>query len=169
VSAKREEQQGAGEDAPDSIEETLDDLPDEPTITVYGDFIDHVGIIQTSLMSLLLGVGRLKDDANVSVLIPYIEMKLSGAEPEEGIDSGPLFSQILTLDNAAYVIADLLGDFRLVCENLRSLSKGELRPEPARIERTRQFILAAQSQLNDCLAELDVAVERLRDGQETKR
>jgi hypothetical protein len=165
VSAKREETRAVGE----GVSESVDDLPDEPTISVYGDFIDHVGIIQTSLMSLLLGVGRLKDDADVSVLIPYIEMKLSGAEPEEGVDSGPLFSQILTLDNAAYVIADLLGDFKLVCENLRSLSNGELRPEPARIEKTRQFILAAQTQLSGCLDELSIAVDRLRNGQKAKR
>lgn len=159
MQTEQKEPQATIEDAFNvSSDQGLEDLPQVPTITVYGDFFDRVEIIQRTLMSLLLGMGRLTDDKDTSVLIPYIEMKLGGPEPEDEAS----FSKILTMENVAYVIAEVVGDFTMVCQSLRSLSNGEVRLEPARIELTRNFMLHARTQIDESLNELNKMVESLR-------
>lgn len=121
---------------------------DPPTIRVYGDLVDRVTAIPSSLMAILLGVGRLEDDR--SVLVPYVELKLGGAPREGGGAAEPLFAGTTTFENAAFLLADLSGDFRQACEQLAEISKGGIQPEAVRIAQAVRYLDRAQKQLTAC-------------------
>ena len=50
-------------------------------------------------------MGRVDEPEAPQILVPFVEMKFDGPTPEDGSPARELFSQILTLDNAAYVIS----------------------------------------------------------------
>ncbi|MET0527086.1 MAG: hypothetical protein ABW003_01855 [Microvirga sp.] len=101
-----------------------------PTISVYGDFVDQITAIHSSLMSPVFGMGKLEDGS--SVLIPYVEVKLGG-EPRDGGTTDALFSGITTFENAAFLLSDLASDFAFSCEQVGQISTGALQPEPQRM------------------------------------
>src|SRR5438309_10320209 len=76
--------------------------PSIPNVALYGNLFSRVKALAFSQMVLVLGVGTVEEGP--SVLMPLIETKLAGysetdEEPEE------LFAQLITLENAAYILA----------------------------------------------------------------
>ena len=128
-------------------------LPEIPSVTLSGDFFDQVVTVPLTQMSLLMAVGQVGDEGD-HVLIPFVETKLGRTEAE-GAEPEDLFSQLLTLENAAFLVSDLAGDLRLACAHLGNMADGPLRPEPARMEYVRRFLVRAQANVSACLAELD--------------
>jgi len=137
----------------------------EPGIVVYGDFPQRVVSIPRTLSSLLLAVGHAEGTGEATnVLVPYIELKFGSEledDPTTGDEVGPLFSQVLQIENAAFIIFDMVRDFRIVCERLLSLAGGELRPHPQQMEPVRDYILRARTEVDQCLGELNKLVEKL--------
>lgn len=128
-------------------------LPEIPSVTLSGDFFDRVATVPLTQMSLLMAVGQVGEGGN-HVIIPFVETKLARAEGEEA-EPEDLFSQLLTLENAAFLVSSLAGDLRLACAHLGNMSSGPLRPEPARIEYVRRFLLRARDNVSACLDEID--------------
>ncbi|CAO4170377.1 hypothetical protein CLBKND_01581 [Methylorubrum aminovorans] len=133
-------------------------LPEIPSVTLSGDFFDQVATVPLTQMSLLMAVGQVSE-GGAHVLIPFVETKLGRAE-REGTEPEDLFSELLTLENAAFLVSDLAGDLRLVCQHLGNIVDGPLRPEPARMEFVRRFLIRAQENVTACLVELDRGGER---------
>jgi hypothetical protein len=82
-------------------------------------------------------------------------MRFDGPEGDDNSGSTPLFSQVLPLDNAAYVVEDISSDLVLVCRQFRSVSSGGTGPEMQRLEATKHFLTDAKRNLERCLDELD--------------
>ncbi|BAQ49191.1 MULTISPECIES: hypothetical protein [Methylobacterium] len=141
-----DEVQAEGLDEPDK-------LPEIPTVTLNGDFFDRVATVPYTQMSLLMAVGQLGEGGD-HILIPFVETKLGRAVSEDA-EPEDLFSQLLTLENAAFLISHLAGDMRMACTHLGNMAQGPLRPEPARMEYVRRFLLRAQENVSACLAEMD--------------
>jgi hypothetical protein len=137
----------------------------EPGISVYGDFPRRVMHISRTLSSLLIAIGRLEDKEKSSVLVPYVEIKfggeLEGNEADSDDDDESIFSHIVTIDNAAYIIFDMIRDFKIVCEQLSAAASGELKPLRSQIEPVTDYISKARTEIDACLAELAKFTEKL--------
>ena len=140
---------------PRELGREIDELPEIPLVKLSGDFFDRVATVPLTQMSLLIAVGQVSEGGD-HVIIPFVETKLARVEGE-GTEPEDLFSQILTLENAAFLVSELAGDLRLVCAHLGNMAKGPLRPEPARTEYLRRFLVQAQENVSACLVEMDRA------------
>ncbi|MGL3210713.1 hypothetical protein [Bradyrhizobium sp. BR 1433] len=92
------------------------------------------------------------------VLVPFVEMKLEGEQE-------PYFANVLTLDNVAYLIYDLTQDFKVVCEQLLSVTRGGMPPEAGRIELSKEWMKLASEQAADAFRDLEAissSLERSR-------
>jgi hypothetical protein len=126
-----------------------------PTLTVFSDFVRDVVVVSATNTSLLTCIGRLGDGADNEVVVPFVEVKFEGPEPLDGGVPPAFFSQILTLDNAAFLIADLAQDFGGVCEHLRKMSTGEVKAERARLDYVRRYLTDAQAHIAQSLATIE--------------
>ncbi|MGY2811948.1 hypothetical protein [Bradyrhizobium sp. USDA 4506] len=139
--------------------ETEERSPD--AVRMYGDFLDNVTVVRNSLMSLLLAVGSIEGTTDRTdkapgkgpvpgqpVLVPFVEMKLEGEQE-------PYFANVLTLDNVAYLIYDLTQDFKVVCEQLLSVTRGGMPPEAGRIELSKEWMKLASEQAADAFRDLE--------------
>jgi hypothetical protein len=143
----------------DGTEASDERSPD--AVRMYGDFLDNVTVVKNSLMSLLLAVGNIEEAAKEGqpetdqerasgqpVLVPFVEMKLEGEQE-------PYFAHVLTLDNVAYLIYDLTQDFKVVCEQLLTVSKGGMPPEIGRIELSKEWMKLASEHAADAFKDLE--------------
>ncbi len=136
--------------------EAADDLP---TLTVFSNFVKDVVLVSTTNSSLLTCMGEIGEPSK-EVIVPFVEMRFEGgATPEDEGVSTEFFSQIVPLENAAFVVSDLAGDFHLVCEHLRKMSTGVVRPEATRLDHARQYLLEAKKSIESSLTEINAIAE----------
>ncbi len=135
-------------------------LPALPTVRLPGDAIDAFPV-NYAVMSLIMGVGALDD--GMATLVPFVDMEIAGPDIEDGEEDGEgpevLFSEVVTLENAAFVMAALLRDYGAICGHLADLAEGKLRPEPARVTQARMYMLEAREQVQACIERLDTLVD----------
>ncbi|CAA7624388.1 hypothetical protein [Magnetospirillum sp. UT-4] len=142
---------------PDANTEEELQLPEVPKVTVTCDAVGRMRIPRT-VMSLLLGVGELEDGSKV--LVPAVELKIDVTD--DSTDETETVCHSISLDNAAFLITSLAQGLGISLEPLKSLVNGQLLPEPARLEQTRHYMLAAQKMLAAGVAEIDEALAATR-------
>lgn len=145
---------------PNPLEEILYAEPiDIPTVEVVGDFFNNVRFVSSTAMSSMLGFAKLEDGGH-SVLIPFVETRIAGGSPSDDADNDgpPLFSGVLTLENAAFLTVNLASDMRSACEELSTLSGSTTQIERSRLMQCRYLLahtvreaLAATSKLTAIL------------------
>ena len=142
-----------------------------PVVEVVGDFVDGIRFVSSTTMSGLLGFAKLGDERR-SVLIPYVEARVEGGttSADDERDRSAIFSGVLTLENAAFLIVNLTSDMRTVCEELATLTGGTTRIERRRLEQTRYLLahtmreaLVATSQLSAILESYPTEIDSGRD------
>jgi hypothetical protein len=126
-------------------------------LALFGSAVaGNATFVSSTYTSLLMLVGRVGDDNESNeVVVPFVEMRFDGPESEGSAVSTQLFSQVLPLDNAAYLVEDITSDLALVCRQFRSISSGETGPEMQRLQATMHFLSDAKRNLEKCLAELE--------------
>ncbi len=137
------------------VADALAEAPPLPTLTVFSDFVRDVVVVSATNTSLLTCIGRLGEGADNEVVVPFVEVKFEGQEPPDGAVPPAFFSQLLTLDNAAFLIADLSQDFGGVCEHLRKMSTGEVKAERARLDLVRHYLMEAKANIAQSLATVE--------------
>lgn len=152
-----DERQGGSGPRPLSLGEIIGQEPAEsPLVEVYGDFTDQVRLVSHTNMSLLLGFGR--EVANpVSTILPYVEVKIGGGPAtEDGSRPEPenMLVQVLTLENAGFMLANLAADLRISSVHLAGLRQSSMRPERVRIEQTRYLIAQAAKEAMVAVSQL---------------
>jgi len=153
----------APEKAPSrSVAEKRDLASRIPTINVYGDFPGHVAVIPFTQMTLLMGVGRVVDEASDeetdTVLVPYVEMKLGGPEGEDG-EREVLFSKVMAFENVAFILADMLNDFSRVSGQLGDVAGGKMQPDMHRLALCRRYVEAVRSAADEALDVLNKTLQ----------
>lgn len=123
-----------------------------PPITVYGDFIDRIHVVPVANMSLLMGMGTLTEDKALSVLVPYVDIKLAGKNSDA--EREVLFGGVVTYDNAAFVLASLAEGFGQICEQLRQVATSEVKPEKKRLEVVAKYAIDAKRALDKAVEDL---------------
>ena len=156
---------------PDRVADENSATSEMPAISLFGDFIDRVSVVNGTYMSLLLAVGTTpgKGDEERSVLVPFLELRLDGRAPDnegerlypksdsaDSPESGErsLFSRTMTLENVAYMIFDLANEFNGVSEQLATIGAGGMQLERVRVEKCREWLAEAQRSLAQSMANL---------------
>lgn len=142
---------------PELSEETAAD--ELPLLTVFGSFVKDVVVVSTTNSSLLTCMGEIAEGGK-EVIVPFVEMSFQGgAAPDDDSVTTEFFAQVVPLENAAFVVSELTEDFHQVCEHLRKMSTGDVKPEPTRLEVVRQYLFEAQKSIESCL----VAIKAISD------
>ena len=142
-----------------------------PQVGVFGDFPDQVLTVTRTMMSILISVGKLEATGEY-VLLPYVESKFDGSawtdDEESGDDDGKaaLFSEVLTFENAAFWVSNLVWDMRAAAEQLRAASGGETRVEIDRLRVARFYMALAAQQAITSTKTLHELIERY-DGEKS--
>ena len=150
--------QTADDSTPQQIDISVadeDPATEPPALNVFGQIVDRLVTISYTSTSLIMCMGRFGDDESSHVLVPFAEVKFASSDRDDGSAAVPLFSQLLTLDNAAYLIADLSSDFRSICQQLQKVSTGEVSSDAVRLEHTKRFLSDAKNSIEGCLEELN--------------
>lgn len=136
--------------APVQDETDASDAP-FPRVTVSGDFTDRVNTVSNASMSVVVGLGRTAEKGDV--LLPFIDLKFISYP--DGTEASAVFSTLTTLENVAYLLADMSGDFQRACEQVGRLAAGDVGLEPGRAN-------YSIDRVTDAVRLLSTAVEELR-------
>lgn len=128
-----------------------------PSVNVFSQTVERVTFISSTEASLLAGLGRLEGDENGLLLFPFVEMKYETADPDTQAVT-PVFMATMTMDNAAYLLADVCGDFQQVLKQFAMIAEGGIGPEPIRMQYAKRFLSNAHRSLGQCLTEIDKLV-----------
>ena len=124
-----------------AIEELLSEPEKVPNVRVVGDFSDQVRFVTSTGISIILNFAKV-EDSDVTVLLPFADVKIEGGRPndsDELVDE-ILFSNVLPLENVAFLVVNLVSDLRSACEDLASLAGSGTPIERMRLEQTRYFL-----------------------------
>ena len=130
--------------------------PKLPPVRLVGDAIEPYAV-PYAVMSLIMSIGEL--EGGDKTLLSFIDMKLAGIGEEEEEEPELLLSEVVTFENAAFVLSSLLRDYSLACEHLTDLARGRLRPEPARVASAREYMHKARDSVQACIDRLDALTE----------
>ncbi|WIW50099.1 hypothetical protein ML401_36940 (plasmid) [Bradyrhizobium sp. 62B] len=141
--------------------EDVDALKTEETqgssdsVVVYGNaLLDRLTYVSTTFSSLIMSMGRAARDDR-EILVPLVEVKFEAPSGQDETASKTFFSELLPLENLAFVLEDVSSDLATVCHQLSTVSEGPVKPDFRRLAETRKFLQDAKSNLDKCLADLE--------------
>jgi hypothetical protein len=68
---------------------------------------------------------------------------------------------MLTLENTAYLVADMAGDIRRLFHDLGLIAQGGLKLDGVRMKHSHRFMIQARQELDGCIEELNRIIENL--------
>ena len=124
-----------------TIEELLTGPDEIPNVRVVGDFSDQVRFVTSTGISIILNFAKV-EDTDATVLLPFADVKIKGGRSDESDElvEEALFSHVLPLENAAFLVVNLVSDLRSACEDLASLAGSGTPIERMRLEQTRFYL-----------------------------
>jgi len=137
-----------------AISDAAPDVSGE-TVVLYGNsFVDRVTFVSTTFSALVLCIGKVVHDDS-EVLVPLVDVKFEGPAGLDQSASKTLFSEMMPLENMAYILEDMSSDLITICRHLKGSSSGQMKPDPKRMGETKRFLAEAKSNLERCLADLE--------------
>ncbi|WP_354126420.1 hypothetical protein [Bradyrhizobium sp. RT9b] len=89
------------------------------------------------------------------MLVPLVDVRLDGPLPEDGEPATPIFYQLVTLDNLAFVLEDMTNDLTTVCQQLAATSSGRSKPDADWLTAVKKNFSEAKANLEKCLSEIE--------------
>jgi hypothetical protein len=99
-------------------------------------------------ISVAAGIGELADDQRV--LIPFLECAINSSRSEDK----PLWVGRLTMDNVAFLIEQVAVGLLEALDPLASMSHGDLKPQPGRINYAADRAASASESLREAAVKL---------------
>jgi len=131
------------------------DVSDDDTVVLYGNsFVDRMTFVSRTFSALVMCVGKVLGDDG-EVLVPLVDVKFEGPTGIDQSASKILFSEMMPLDNMAYILEDVSSDLIIICAHLKAASSGRLKPDPKKLGETKRFLADAKGNLERCLADLE--------------
>ncbi|GGI25659.1 MULTISPECIES: hypothetical protein [Bradyrhizobium] len=125
------------------------------SLVLYGNtLLDRLTFVSTTFSSLIMSMGRVGRD-NREVLVPLVEVRFEGPSGQDESALKSFFSELVPLENLAFVLEDISGDLATVCHQLSAVSEGPVKPDLRRLAETSRFLQDAKSNLDKCLADLE--------------
>lgn len=127
---------------------------DPGSVVLYGSaLVDRLTYISTTFSSLIMSVGKAaRDDRDV--LVPLVEVKFEGPTGQDEAVSKTFFSELVPLENVAFVLEDISNDLTTICRHLSAVSAGPVKPDFKRLGETKRLLNEAKDNIEKCLAEL---------------
>lgn len=127
---------------------------DLPSLSVSGDFLLKVHSVETAVSSLMVSVAEL-DETKSKVLAPFVHFSVLASTYDEASEVDSLLDATFTLENAAYLLAELTDGLKDAVNELGLLSQGTLRPEPKRVQAMKELVAEIKAALTEIDAGLD--------------
>lgn len=134
----------------------LDEAQSDPgSVVLYGSaLVDRLTYISTTFSSLIMSVGKAaRNDRDV--LVPLVEVKFEGPTGQDEAVSKTFFSELVPLENVAFVLEDISNDLTTICRHLSAVSAGPVKPDFKRLGETKRLLNEARDNIEKCLAELE--------------
>lgn len=116
-----------------------------PTVTMKGGFVDRLSTIHSSLMSLVVALGGAED--GTQVLLPFVDLTVISSLDVDDEDEEESSSHIVPLENAAFLLADMTGEFVTALGDLERLS-GATRLDPTRLKLVEEYLSMTRGRLD---------------------
>ncbi|MET3910045.1 hypothetical protein ABID59_004402 [Bradyrhizobium sp. S3.3.6] len=127
----------------------------EDTLILYGQSMaDRVSSISSSYTTLLMSMGR-RTRGGPEMLVPLVDVRLDGPLPEDGEPATPIFYQLVTLDNLAFVLEDMTNALTTVCQQLAATSSGRSKPDADWLTAVKKNFSEAKANLEKCLPAIE--------------
>ncbi|PZO70982.1 MAG: hypothetical protein DI636_04720 [Pelagerythrobacter marensis] len=138
----------------------LQPVEDIARVALAGRFAENVTIVPHSFSAMVLSTGYLEQEKKF-VLLPFIEMSMRGMRQGELPDDGEIpsnletiFDRTLPLENAVWLVYDLIRDMRQACERLSNMVEGSIGLENDRLAQATDFAAAIAEEAVLCSAAL---------------
>jgi hypothetical protein len=138
-----------------AISNAATDVSDDDTLVLYGSsFVDRMTFVSRTSSALVMCVGKMvRDDSEI--LVPLVEVKFEGPTGMDQSASKILFSELMPLENVAYILEDVSSDLITICAHLKAAGSGQLKPDPKKLSETKRYLADAKGNLERCLADLE--------------
>lgn len=132
-------------------------------LTVRGELVRRVSFVTRATANLVLGVGQIEGEDRQTVFVPYLEIHVEGQrssdEPETSHD---LLAATVTIEDAAFMLANLATDFAESCRQVAALGAATTRPEAGRMEHAYDLTTIAASEVTAARDALGGLLDQLR-------
>lgn len=142
----------------EAVIETAAAEPETARVAVrIGPALAHgVTTVTKTDISLVAAIGELADDQRV--LVPFLECAVYGSRSEDQ----PLWVGRLAIDNVAFLLEQVAIGLVDVLDPVASMARGDLRPQPGRIDYAADRVASAGESLREAAVRLRaIAGQRL--------
>ncbi len=126
---------------------------DTQEAALTGVVADQLYVLSTSRITLTTTFARSVDGAQI--LFPLADWQMLGHAMDEDPDQEIAFEALVPLDNIAYLLRDMSGEFREAVENLEALTLGGPGLSQVAAARMRAWLCDVAEQANAAVASLD--------------
>lgn len=123
------------------------------TLSVTGVLAEQLYVLSTSRIALATTFARTGEGA--PVLLPLADWQVFGHAMNQEPDHDIAFEGLLPLDNIAFLLRDMSGEFRQAIENLEVLTSGTASPAQMDTTRMRDWLRQVAEQATAAIASLD--------------
>ncbi|MCZ4267465.1 hypothetical protein O4H48_06125 [Rhodobacteraceae bacterium G21628-S1] len=122
-------------------------------MSLNGVLADQIYVVGTSRIVLTTTFGQASEGA--PVLLPLADWQMLGHAVGEQLDQEIAFEALLPLDNIAFLLRDMSGEFREALENLEGLTSGTPNQSQMDTTRMREWLCDVAKQAEYAVACLD--------------
>lgn len=144
----------------EEIEEDITATDEPPELSLTGVLAGQLYVISTSRLSLVTTFAQSREIG--PVLLPLADWQILGHSAGEEPNNEVTFEGVLPLDNIAFLLRDMSGEFREAVENLEALTSGASNLPHMDTSRMRDWLRdvadQAQAAIN-CLERMENAKE----------
>ncbi len=131
---------------------------DTTTLRVDKNVLDRLTVVKTVDLSLTVMFGEIGSDRR-AVLFPCVHLSLTPSSDNDGVDSTdrwdrPAFSELITLDNACFIMNRMSAELSEAYGRLTRLSKGGIKLAPDSEHNAAELLQKARDNLEACVASL---------------
>lgn len=137
----------------EEIERDMEADEGTPELSLTGVLADQLYVLSNSRIALTTTFAQ--SSVGGPVLLPLVDWQVLGHAMGEEPDQEVAFEALLPLDNIAFLLRDMSGEFREAVENLEALTSGASNLSQMDTTRMREWLRDAADQTEAAIACLD--------------
>ncbi|GGF53602.1 hypothetical protein SAMN05216376_102153 [Mameliella alba] len=137
----------------EEVEQEATAKEETPGLSLSGVLADQLYVLSSS--SIVLTTTFAQSSEGGPVLLPLADWRMLGHAVGEEPDQEIAFEALLPLDNIAFLLRDMSGEFREAVENLEAMTSGALNLSQIDTTRMRGWLCDVAEQVESAVASLD--------------
>ncbi|MEJ0050164.1 MAG: hypothetical protein WDN02_02925 [Methylovirgula sp.] len=139
----------------EQLEHSTGETGTDDTLILYGQSLaERVSYISSSYTTLLMSMGK-RARGGPDLLVPLVDVRFEGPLAEDGTTASPIFYQLVTLDNLAFVLEDMTNDLTTVCSQLNAICSSRAKPDADWLSSVKRHFTSAKANLEKCLSQIE--------------